>query len=448
MGNKIVNIKVILTSLLITGSAMAAEFQPMGYEALSMGGAGVASSRGSYAPYYNPALLSKQRHSVEVSLSAGVGYREVNLADHIDKLSEIDINNTLDNVASLDSSSLNVVGDSVTIADSSELSKNITTIKKELRLLSTKNGLELMPNGALAVQIGQWGVGLYAMGEASGRAYVDTSHLDIIVKQDIGGTTKYVQFDETDNTLTLSDETSYESSSLEYAVNNKQTYLALSGLVYEELPVSYAMTIPAVPGTLAVGGSLKIMHADTYSSIVNIDTESGDIQDDLKDSKKSGSNVGLDLGVLYNPPNLNNVSLGLVAKNINKPKFDTSTGSKIAIDPQVRAGAAIDLSGDTLTLALDLDLTNNKTYIPDYDSQFIGGGLSYHPVNWFSIRGGLMQNLKESDEGLVYTAGIGLGLKWLQFDLAGEMSSKKGEYDGTSAPRYARVQLSFVSKWN
>jgi hypothetical protein len=104
--------------------------------------------------------------------------------------------------------------------------------------------------------------------------------------------------------------------------------------------------------------------------------------------------------------------------------------------------------GDMLTLAFDMDLTTNKTYIPNYDARFVGGGVAFHPASWFSVRGGLMENLKESDEGLIYTAGLGFGLKWFQLDLAGEVSSKKGEYDGNQIPRYARVQLALVSKWN
>ena len=54
-----------------------------------------------------------------------------------------------------------------------------------------------------------------------------------------------------------------------------------------------------------------------------------------------------------------------------------------------------------------------------------------------------MQNIQESDAGTVYTAGLGFGL----IDLAAQVSSDKGECDGDEIPRYANIQLSFVSKW-
>lgn len=100
------------------------------------------------------------------------------------------------------------------------------------------------------------------------------------------------------------------------------------------------------------------------------------------------------------------------------------------------------------TLAFDLDLTTNETFIEGYDAQFAGGGISFHPVSWCSLRAGAMKNLKENDEGLIVTAGLGLGIKWFQLDLAAQMATKTGEYDGTEIPRYGRVQLAFVSKWN
>jgi hypothetical protein len=92
-------------------------------------------------------------------------------------------------------------------------------------------------------------------------------------------------------------------------------------------------------------------------------------------------------------------------------------------------------------------LTSNETFIPDYESQFIGGGINFHPFSWLSLRGGAMTNMKEKDEGMIWTAGLGFGLKWFQLDLSGQYSSKESEYDGNTIPRYGRVQVAIVSKW-
>lgn len=153
------------------------------------------------------------------------------------------------------------------------------------------------------------------------------------------------------------------------------------------------------------------MPAYTYDLNVNIDTESGDISDVLKDAEKQDTSFGVDFGLLYKPPILSDLSIGLVAKNINTPEFETISGDTLEVKPQVRAGLAYDFLGDLITIAIDADLTNNETFIPDYESQFIGGGINFHPFSWLSLRGGAMTNTQEKDEGIIWTAGLGFGLK-------------------------------------
>jgi hypothetical protein len=117
------------------------------------------------------------------------------------------------------------------------------------------------------------------------------------------------------------------------------------------------------------------------------------------------------------------------------------------VEPQVRAGAAYDFFKDKVTVALDADLTKNETFIEDYYSQFIGGGIAYHPVNWFSLRAGAMRNLQESNDGTILTGGLGFGMKWLQLDISGQYSTEEGEYDGNSFPRCSRVEIALVSEF-
>jgi len=76
----------------------AGEFHSLGGKSVSMGGAGVASASGSLAGYYNPALLTETK-GVEVSLGLGLGIRENNIGEEINKLSEMDLNDIVDRVA-------------------------------------------------------------------------------------------------------------------------------------------------------------------------------------------------------------------------------------------------------------------------------------------------------------------------------------------------------------
>ena len=178
-----------------------------------------------------------------------------------------------------------------------------------------------------------------------------------------------------------------------------------------------------------------------------MDSKSDNLSDELDNAKRKDTSFGVDVGFLYKPEIISNLAIGLVGKNLNTPKFGTASGGKMEIDPQVRAGFAYDLGGDRISFALDADLTENETFIPNYNSQFVGGGVNLHPFSWFSFRVGLMENISESDEGIIYTGGFSIGIKWLQLDVAAEMASKKGEFEGDEIPRYARVQVALVSKW-
>jgi len=155
----------------------------------------------------------------------------------------------------------------------------------------------------------------------------------------------------------------------------------------------------------------------------------------------------VDAGMLYKPKRFEKLALGLVLKNVNTPGFKTKDGNKLKIRPQVRSGISYNCWNERITLAADIDITNNKTFIPGYESQFIGAGAGFHPYSWLSLRTGIMDNIKESHEGAILTAGVGIGLKWFQLDIAGQMSTKKTEYDREDIPRYAQVQISLLSKW-
>ena len=113
----------------------------------------------------------------------------------------------------------------------------------------------------------------------------------------------------------------------------------------------------------------------------------------------------------------------------------------------VRAGAAYNI-GDMLELAVDMDITKNETFVPGIKNQMLGGGVSFHPVSWFALRGGAMKNLASNDEaGVIYTAGLGFGLKWFQLDISGQMSGKTNTVEDTEYPRYAKVNVALISRW-
>ena len=424
-------------------AAQAMSFQPLGFQSMGMGGAGVASASGSMAAYYNPALLAAHDYTAEIVISGGTGVTDYRLVDKLDKLNKYDLTGTLDRIAEhAPVSKSNDQKDVENIA-------NAQTVLGEMA--SEKSGLILTPGAALGIQWENFSIGIYATSEATALPVIDGKRLDLIVK-DPKNDAYYRYTPETDEYDSVDRET-YEDSSLEYALNNGKTYLQLEGVSIAEVPFSYGHAFETSYGTFGVGGSLKYMYGYTYNTHVSIDTSSGDISDSFDDRDRKTSAFGVDLGAFYTPNQLPELRIGIVGKNLNSPKFDvaddpvTGVSDEIKIDPMARAGVYYAGFDHWIDLALDMDLTSNKTFIDDYETQYIGGGINIHPVSWFSLRLGVMQNIADSVIGPVLTAGLGFGLKWFQLDVSAMMSTTTGEFDGETIPQYVRVNLALLSRW-
>jgi len=437
---------ITLLAFLIGSSLSAMEFQSLGHQSVSMGGTGVASATGSTAGYYNPALLTDTKKNGALALGVGAGVRENNLGEQIDKLSEIEFEETLDNIANNINSAVPINLSTLQGHNSKEDRDNILEAQNILKSIGTKNGISVMPSVYFSGRVENFGLGIYGTGEVSVTAHVDTNRLDLSVEDpDNPGT--YYRYDPIKDQYSQISEDEYDAHSVEVATKEGgTTYIDGKGLILVEVPISYARKYDLEAGELSVGGSLKYMQGVTYVQRLNIETESDDATDDLDENEKESSNVGVDLGLLFKPKKLEKLSIGLVAKNINSPSFDTANGDDITVDPQIRTGLLYEAT-EQVDLALDLDLTKNETFIPGYDSQQLGFGVNYHPVSWFSLRGGLMSNLADSNEGVVYTTGFGIGHEKFSLDVAAQLASKTGTYGGEEIPKYTRVNVALTSRW-
>lgn len=424
-----------IVTILSLSSLCASEFQPLGFQSIGMGGAGVASAKGSMAAYYNPALLAQSPDNVEVSLGVGLGVRDYNLGENVDTLSNLELTDTLDRIAN---------NAPISGRNTNEDSTNIVKAQETLEKIGTNNGISAMPTAYLSTQVKEYSIGVFGTSDIAVSANVDTKHLDLSV-EDNGN---YYSYTPSTDTYSAIDEDTYRASSLEYALDNGLTYLKAKGLVLIEVPVSYAHKFDTSLGSVGVGGSVKYMQGTTYLQTQNIDTDSDSAidTDSLDQNQKDSSNFGLDLGVIFKPNKVEKLTVGLVAKNINAPEFDTVSSEKLTADMQLRTGLLYGVS-ESVDVAGDLDLVENDTFIDGYKSQQIGGGINYHPFSWISLRGGLMQNIANSNEGLVYSAGIGLGFKKFRLDVAGQMSDETGQFDGNDIPRYSKVNISLISQW-
>lgn len=209
------------------------------------------------------------------------------------------------------------------------------------------------------------------------------------------------------------------------------------GLAVEEVGVAYGHPLPVWGEKIGIGANLKYLHGTTFNKFVRYnDIDSGkDLINDLtdNDNRKTTHTASLDLGLLAKPYEW--LRVGLTARNVTSPEFDLAvdprnpTGkSKLALDPQVRAGAALWILPNWV-LALDVDLTKNESELLDgYESRIVSLGteleLPLGPVG-LALRGGAYLNTaSDSADEIALTAGLGARAFGFNLDVAVGASPK------------------------
>ncbi len=132
----------------------------------------------------------------------------------------------------------------------------------------------------------------------------------------------------------------------------------------------------------------------------------------------------MDVGAVYRPVDW--LRVGVVAKDLNEPTFNTPSGGKFKLAPQVRAGLAVN-PHESFTIAFDGDLTANKTLVPGVKSRVLGLGVETVLMKFISLRVGALKNVKDSDTDITPTAGFGLSLFALHFDAGGGYDFDEGQ---------------------
>lgn len=250
------------------------------------------------------------------------------------------------------------------------------------------------------------------------------------------------------------------------SIDNNKTAVMVKSLAYVEFPLAYGHPIDlGAYGTLGIGGAVKVVRGRVYQSRIELidddeSVDSGDILDNFTENFEESTSVTVDLGALWRYREW--LSVGIVAKNLTSPKF-TSPDLKnqrgefvdnggnlvtvpvrdeaVKLKPQVRMGVALDpLSW--LTIAADLDLTDNETVLSglDYSSRHLGGGVELHPFTWLKLRAGMYKNLSNDDIGPVATAGLTFGTRWVNLEVDGAYGLETAEFDEESYPKEARAQ--------
>lgn len=232
---------------------------------------------------------------------------------------------------------------------------------------------------------------------------------------------------------------------------NNNSNLEVVGASFVEIAAGYAWNKDNWLQGLSLGANLKAINGRTAVTQFRFMSE-GDTSEafQLKDVKSSWQ-PSADLGFLWNVrakyPNAPlRPRLGLVIRNITSPSFKTSGAGRYDLDRQARLGLALN-PAKFWTLAMDLDLTRNKTPVRGFDSRQLSLGTEINLVNRkafnIPLRAGLMSNLAEKDSKLAYTLGTGINLLFMHFDVSGVVSSERTRLDDRDIPTKVGVAASF-----
>ena len=204
------------------------------------------------------------------------------------------------------------------------------------------------------------------------------------------------------------------------AVNNGGTLsvngqLALQGLEARQATFSYAYAF--LDRTLSVGITGKLIQGAAYNGTAPVTNGEVDVTDSLGKAKLSTA-FGIDVGAVYRPSSW--LRVGIVAKDINAPSFDTKTaGQQFKLEPQVRGGIAVN-PWDSLTVTADMDVTSNRTLTPGIKSQVLSVGAEQTIFSeMLAFRVGAFKNTADANSFITPTAGIGIRLFALRVDVGG-----------------------------
>ena len=98
-----------------------------------------------------------------------------------------------------------------------------------------------------------------------------------------------------------------------------------------------------------------------------------------------------------------------------------------------------------LTVEVNAELIRDDL-VRDRELQYLAGELEWDVLGFLALRGGIYQNIAESDADATITGGVGLDLALLRFDIAGAYGLDTVEYDG-EYPTNARISFALSIDW-
>jgi len=417
--NLILSIVISLFSM----QTFAASFGVFDPRSLAMGGTGVASGDASNASYYNPALLSLTHEDDDFNLvipTVTAGYSDPkDLKDALDTYDDANYETALDNAISTyntSSTAAQLITNSATVATAAQNIKNgVNTLANKALVINANAGVLLaIPSKFIAVSV-------YTAGRAVGGVNLNVTTADNTLLQDYIDTLSCIG--NLSGSASVADVVACESGTTDVInnstgkFNNTNTANALTstvqirGAVITEVGISLAHKFKSL-NDMSLGITPKSLNVNTFDSALGVETGNTDIDKGRKDYTDANVDLGMAMKLSEK------VKVGLVAKNLISKDYKTILNNTVSVDTQYRAGIAY--QNDWVLLAADADLTKNKGFGFENDTQNVAVGAEFDLYDTFQLRAGYSHNLEnktEADDGSP-SVGIGLSPFGIHLDLA------------------------------
>ena len=410
------------TLVLFSTQAAAVPFQSIDPRSLGMGGVGVASGNAANAGFMNPALLSTAREDEDFSLELPIlGARFSDKDELLDEVDSYQDNNLEGNLTTTIEDFKAAVSGGVPATIQAEAANVAADADALLTQLEKLTGKPLQGEvfGGMVVGIPSKKVGasltLNAYAVVGGQLnFEDQALIDGIITA-ANATADGSDLTALENNSVVAD----QLASTANVVDNLQSNLAARGAIISEVGLSLSREVNIAGHDIAVGITPKAVKVKTFHYVLGVNT--ADVDTDK--GTKEFSDFNLDVGIAKDYGN--NWKTGLVIKNLIGKEYDTApfieTGltavapAKIKVDPQVRLGIAH--SNEWLTVAADLDLTENEPVGFESKSQYLGIGAEMDLFDWVQFRAGYRHNMSDSDTSIP-TIGFGFSPFGVHMDLA------------------------------
>lgn len=390
-------------------AALGNAFTALDARSLSLGGAGVASTRPYNASSFNPARLAGNpqvdgRRDDFAFFRPYLGARLIDrdgFLDALDQYQENDNNSRLDQ--SLDDLEAAILDLDTSSEDFRAVTRAGNDLLNDYRNLSDKP-LRLVGSGGfnMGYPADRWGFGVHMRQNLVAGMEIRVSENDIEAIQEA--------LDFIDLLIDIAEGADLpDDIDLPRPSEGFESEFALQGAMVRERGISLATQLPGIDGTV-VGITLKSLDVETLDWVTDVDDAERD-NFDIDDHSTTHTDINLDIGLTHDLDE--HWTAGLIVRNAISRDYETVLGNQVSLRPVARAGLAWQTR--QWSVAWDVDL--NKTQAIGFDpaKRFFTIGTEYRPWRWLALRGGFRheQVLNENE----YSLGIGLGARYAHIDI-------------------------------